>query len=283
MKIKAYISDQTATAIQIVRQRFFPAWYVPNGTINATENKLENASDSCERWSIWCGFLVIISVAAEFAIDVAEPTYGLFLRLSAITGAGVAIGIVGEVLFNIKNSRIQTELRKRLSKQLESAIQSAAAANERAANAERDTEKLRAATAWRRLNQKQHESLALSLRASGPDASVKFCVLMNDQESLHFAQLISIPFKAAGWMIGYRFDSYAEGIMTGILLPEPRENWLEEMKIVNGRVRDAFMAAEIPFANGWPPQPYMQTNDDAPLRAPIAWVYIGPRPMPSLG
>jgi len=283
MKIKAYISDHTARAIQKVRQVFLPAWYVPNGTINATENELEFASESCELWSKWCGALVIGSVVAEFIIDLVEPSYASFLRLSAITGAGVAVGIVGEVLFNIKNSRIQTELRKRLSKQLESAIQSAADANERAANAEKDTEKLRVITAWRRLNQKEHETLALSLRASGPNASVKFCVLMNDQESLHFAQLISIPFKAAGWMIGYRFDSYAEGIMTGILLPEPRENWLEEMKIVNGRVRDAFMAAEIPFANGWPPQPYMQTNDDTPLMAPIAWVYVGPRPMPPLG
>ncbi len=153
----------------------------------------------------------------------------------------------------------------------------------RAATAILETEKLKAATSWRRLDQKQHETLALSLRASGDGASVRFCVLMNDQESLHFAQLISGPFAAAGWAVGYRFESYIHGIMTGILLPESQDNWLEEMKDVNGRVHAAFIAAEIRFVNGWPLKPYMYTDDNAPLGAPIAWVYVGPKPMPLLG
>jgi hypothetical protein len=197
------------------------------------------------------------------------------LDASAITDALVAFGIVGEVLFGMRNSRIQTGLRKRSDKKL-------ADATERAANAERETEKLRAATAWRRLSQKEHESLALALRNSGPGESVMFTVLLNDQESMHFAQLISIPFKAAGWAVGYVVASYIHGVMTGILLSESTVSWLDEMKIVNGRVREAFIAAEIPFINGWPLSPISETRDNSMLRAPIASIYVGPRPMPLL-
>lgn len=111
---------------------------------------------------------------------------------------------------------------------------------------------------------------------------MRFSVLMNDQESLHFAQLISIPFRAAGWSVGYRFEAYTHGIMTGILLPEPSESWLDEMKHVNACVKDAFISAKVRFVNGWPLKPYMYTDDGAPLGAPIASVYVGPRPMPAL-
>ena len=71
-------------------------------------------------------------------------------------------------------------------------------------------------------------------------------------------------------------------IMTGLLLPEPRDNWLEEMKVVNGRVRGAFISAEIDFVNGWPLEPYVYTDDNTPLSAPIAWIHVGPKHPPVL-
>jgi hypothetical protein len=168
---------------------------------------------------------------------------------------------------------IQGELNERSEKKL-------GEANERAAKAERDTEKLRAATAWRNLSGREHRALAKALRESGPGASVRFSIVANDQESLYFASRISIPFRAAGWNVGYEFGSYMHEMLTGVLLPEPRDNWLEEAKAVNARVRGAFMAAEISFVNGWPMHPYSKISDNSALTAPVAWVYVGPKAMP---
>ena len=263
-----------------MRTRFFPAWDLPNGTKNASEPELEVASSSCETWGIWCGVFVVLSVAVELIIAWCDPPYETFLKLSIWPDAVIGIGIVGEVLFGMLDSRIQTALRKLSNDELGEAKKEAGEANERAENAQKETEQLRAVTAWRRLSQNEHEALALALRGSGSDESVRFCVVMNDQESLNFAQYVSIPFKAAGWEVGFRFSSYTHGIMTGILLPTPSDNWLEGMKSVNGRVRSAFIAAGIEFVNGWPLDPYIWTDDHAPLREPTALIYIGPKPMP---
>lgn len=213
-------------------------------------------------WRTKSGWETLASIAANALIG-----YGLIREYVVILRARIASGAI----------------KREADRKVAEANSSAAQANERAANAEQDTEKLRAATAWRRLTKKEHKSLALSLRAGGSGASVRFCVLMNDQESLAFAHWIAIPFRAAGWKVGYRFESYTHNIMTGLMLPEPRDNWLEEMKIVNDRVRDALISAEIDFVNGWPLEPYMYTDDNTPLSVPIAWVYVGPKPMPLLG
>jgi hypothetical protein len=102
--------------IPVKKARRFPLpeWYLPKGTINASDSDLEGASSSCERWGLGFAGLVVVSVIAELAIAWAAPPYLLFLRLSAVADGGIAIGIVGEIaLGTIWNNRIQTELRKR--------------------------------------------------------------------------------------------------------------------------------------------------------------------------
>jgi hypothetical protein len=100
-----------------------PAWYLPNGRINAIDSELEEVSSSCERWGIWCAALVIVSVLAEFAIAVSHPLYDSMLEIwgSAFADAFVAFGIVGEVGFGIWDGKIQTELRRRSNDKLEKA------------------------------------------------------------------------------------------------------------------------------------------------------------------
>jgi hypothetical protein len=107
------ISDQTTKATQ--------KGYLPNGTKYASEDELEGASESCERWSFWCGTLVIVSVLTELIIAFIQPPYDLFLNLSTIPDAGIAVGIVGEVLFAMRNNRFQTELRNRSNDKLSNA------------------------------------------------------------------------------------------------------------------------------------------------------------------
>jgi hypothetical protein len=252
---------------------------------------LKKSEERYERWALLAGAIVILGLVIEVGLAVIYPHGKTALEIWSPVVADVLVvtGVFGEIFFARKAKSISEELQRQSEEKVGESVARAAEANkraaeadERAANAERDTEKLRAVTAWRRLARKEHEGLALALKSSGPGASIRFFVLMNDQESLNFAQLISIPFKAAGWTVGYMFESYLHGIMTGILLPEPQDNWLEEVKAANARVRDAFMSAEICFVNGWPLEAYMRTNDNAPLGAPVAWVYVGPKPMPVL-
>lgn len=93
---------------------------------------MEGASSSCEKWGIWCGVFVVLSVAAELIIAWCDPPYETFLKLSVWPDAVIGIGIIGEVLFGMRNSRIQTELRARSNDKLGAAEKEAAEANARA-------------------------------------------------------------------------------------------------------------------------------------------------------
>jgi hypothetical protein len=107
------MSNHAHKATKKVRKLLLPAWYLPEGTINASDDELGSASSSCESWGLVCGALVVAAVAAEVVIAWIEPPYGLFLRLSLPTDIAVAFGIVGEVLLGMRNNRLQTELRRR--------------------------------------------------------------------------------------------------------------------------------------------------------------------------
>jgi uncharacterized membrane protein len=234
---------------------------------NAKDAERNALLDDAERIEAWCAWLVLGAIVLEVVVWIAPLCPFLFKFGNAVSDGAVAIGIYGEMRFG----HVVADILKIL----------LAEAIERAANAERQTEKLRAATDWRSLSQTEHDALSLALRADGARASVKFSVVMNDQESLHFAQLISISFKAAGWNVGYSFESYNHEILTGTLLPEPSVSWPDEMHVVNRRVREAFIAADLRFATGWL-SAYMSTGAGEPLIAPIAHIYVGPKPMPML-
>lgn len=121
----------------------FPSWRLPDGMIKATENQLDGASLSCERWEWGCAGLVAIAVAAEFVIAWIHPSYSSSLERwgSAWADLAVLFGILGEVFFSRRDSKIQTELRKRSNDKL-------GAAEERAAKLEIEAAQLR--LQWKR-------------------------------------------------------------------------------------------------------------------------------------
>jgi hypothetical protein len=190
------ISDQTTAARQRVRNPFLPAWYPPNGIKNAGENELEGASESCERWSIWCGALVIVSILAELIIAIIQPPYDLFLKLSSIPDAGVAVGIVGEVMFGMWNNRIQTELRVRSNARLAGAIAQAAEANVRAAESQRETQRLKTKFVWRELTPDQASKFVTAL--NGQKISVVCPIDDSDPERSEYARMFVKALENAG-------------------------------------------------------------------------------------
>lgn len=229
------------------RRPFFPAWYLRSGRINAAESQLEEASSSCEWWGIGCGVLVVVSVIAEFVISFwIEPTYAAFLTDSAFTDAGIALGVVGEVLFGMWDSRIQTELRRRSNDKLGAAettsseanarageaSERAAAANERAAASEERAkglereaeqarlahERLRAELAWRTISQQSGNTLASVLGAYTGAATIEY--VAGDPEALSLAFTLADIFSTAGWNVGMASCSIPNALIFGVFIPE---------------------------------------------------------------
>lgn len=183
-----------------VLNRLLPAWYLPRGTIKAaSEEKLEAASTSCERWGFWSAALVIVGVIAEVVIAWIEPPYLTFLRESFITDAAVGIGITGEVLLGTMwNGKIQTELRKRYTEKLADAIERAAKLEKEAAEARERVADLEQITAWRKISAEEKRRMIEILKHS-PSALRVFIEYQNgDMEALTHAIEISKIFDAAG-------------------------------------------------------------------------------------
>lgn len=196
-----------------------PAWYLPNGTNNADENELEGASESCERWSIWCGALVIISIIAELIIAIIEPSYGLFLKLSVVPDAGVAVGIVGEVVLGMWNNRIQTALRSRSNVKLADAINRAADANTRAAEANARVKE--AEVEILRLGPRRIDIGKFAKALEGrPKEFVELIFLRGNVEAYSLALQIQQGLTAAKWEVSEPIPKTAEEM--ALCVPHPK-------------------------------------------------------------
>jgi hypothetical protein len=158
----------------------------------------------------------------------------------------VAIGVVGEALFGIKHVLLSKRLRHiqhdedqrhqgemaELRKAADSALRDAegfrlqiALANERAANAERETARLTKAAedersarikieermAWRRITARQHDEFVSALKPYG--GSVVGLRQLGDEEAKTFADDIMKVFDDSGWTVA---KSYS-----GIVSPPP--------------------------------------------------------------
>jgi hypothetical protein len=199
-------------------QNLFPfEWYLPKGTKYASDAELDKASSACEFWAIRCGALVIVSVIAELIMAWCDPAYETFLKLSIWPDAAIGIGIVGEVLFGMWDSRVQTELRGRSNARLGVAEKEAANANERAAKADLARAELEAKLLPRMLNQEQWDFIQ-GLRGKFAEISIAF---ETDAETRWFAGQIRDAFFSAGIRVGMVARA-ADVHSTGILVYEPK-------------------------------------------------------------
>jgi hypothetical protein len=192
-----------------------PEWYLPKGTINATDGQLETASSSCERWGLGGAGVVVIAVIAELIIAWIEPPYNSFLTDSAIADGLIALGITVEVVLGTMwNNRIQTELRKRSNKKVEDAAnrladvevsnafleESSAKAMERAATAGLETERLRARLAPRGFADGQQDEIARELSAFNGQR-VYVVTAPSTPESEIFCRALAYVFSKAEWQL----------------------------------------------------------------------------------
>lgn len=126
---------------------------------------------------------MVSAVIVEFVIAAVHPSYNsLFERLgSAIADAVIALGIVGEVIFSNRDSKLQTELRKRSNDRLKEAETLLAIAIERSTG--------------RRLSPEQSEAITRAMRPSF--ASIRV-IYVTGAEPQPYAHDIASALRLAG-------------------------------------------------------------------------------------
>lgn len=182
----------------------FPAWRLPKGMINASDEGLEKSIESCERWEWFGGGLVFAGVAATVAIAIVHPKYDSFLEQwgSAIADSLVAAGVAIEIKFGQMAGLRQNELKRRSDEKVAEANTIAAEANERAANLENEAALLRLRLeheikkhSLRFLDDKQKAAMLDELRGTLQEILL---VVQNDPEAHAFSVQLAALFEDAG-------------------------------------------------------------------------------------
>lgn len=231
---------------------------------NASDLEQDALIDDAERIETWCANLVLGAIVLEAAVWISPLSPFLFRLGNFVADAAVAIGIYGEVRFGHVAGGI---LKMRL-----------ASAVERAANAELETERLRAQFSWRRLSSEQIEKF-LAVLTDKPKLSIRIEYVGADPESNTFAHEIGGLFKKAGWKVGYTSASYPGAVTFGLCVPLYAPPNLDAC----GIARMAFSAASIEYLGGNTPKWFMGAGegDSITVGSPCAHLYVGPKLVPS--
>ena len=154
--------------------------------MKATDNELELALESCEQWGWACAGLLVLGLIAEFALALAHPEYDSFWGRwgPALGTLLVVVGVAGEVQFGKMGSRRQGELTQRAKKLL--------------AEAQVETERIKARVADRRLTKEQFERVIESLKGREIEGGFMVSYPANDREACQYAGDIMLMLQLAG-------------------------------------------------------------------------------------
>lgn len=254
----------------------FPEWYLRRGTIKvATDDILETASSSCERWGIGCAGLVVAGVIAEFVIAGIHPLYDSFLEQwgTATAGALVALGIVGEVIFGRVDARYQTELRKRSNDKLSNAIERASILEKEAADARGRVADIERLTSWRHISDEQREQIASSIRHAADSLDVLVEYQVGDTEAFSYGRGIIKTFIDAGvTKIREASNSYMVNSVFGVHLAGSEE-------INSPFIANVFNKAGVPVISF---KIDLSTHLPRNEVAPNLYFFVAPKPPPPL-
>jgi hypothetical protein len=162
----------------------------------ASDAELERAATACERLTVLFGILVVIGLLLEVIVAAwGDP----FLdRWGAVgTDLLVAIGVFGEILFGLKGAARQRELQRRSNIKLSEATDRAAAATQKAEEAQLARVKLEVQLAPRMLTQEQYVALQ---SLEGQVAAVNITAT-SDYEANRFAAQIAQALSDAGIVV----------------------------------------------------------------------------------
>ena len=173
----------------------FSAWRLTNLN-SATNIELELAASSCETLALISGVLVVVGLVGEVIEAVFHlHRYPFFERWgSVVADVPVAVGVFGEIFFSAKGAARQSELQRRSNIRLSEATEKAAAANQKAEEAQLARAKLETQLAPRLLTKEQYE---IFQTLKGQIAAVNITPI-SDYEASRFAAQIAQALGDAG-------------------------------------------------------------------------------------
>jgi hypothetical protein len=211
----------------------------------------------------------VAGVVAEFIIAGIHPLYDSFLEQwgSAIAGAIVAIGIVGEIAFGVWDSRIQTELRNRSNERAAQLEKDAAGARERVAEIEQ-------VAAWRHISPEQRDQISAALHNNTVlDIDLLIEYQYSDAEAWSYsAQLATIFGKSGVAAIRHGANMHFGQIVFGVRMAGGPEVKVAEITAGFAKAGIAVHTFEMDLST------HLPRNE----KPPNLYVFVGPKPPPKL-
>jgi hypothetical protein len=244
----------------------FPAWRLPKGIIKACDGDLERSIGSCERWE-WCGgVLVVLGVLAEVAIAAIHPPYDSFLEQwgSTVANSLIAIGVVTEIRFGQMAGLRQSELMRRSDERV-------AEANTRAANAELETQRLKAQFGGRRILPEQAKQIVETIRDKASSLNVLIEFQSGDPEAYTYGVDFIHVFQDSGVeKIRFCGNAYISGMVFGL--------WLSTAPEIDGSsIADSFTNAGVPMKIGNVDLSKHLPRNEVP---PNLYIFVAPKLLP---
>src|SRR5665213_518310 len=213
--------------------------------MSRTDQNLKDAISCNEKVALWCAGAVIFGLVLEvfFVAWFHEPPETFLSRWGPVgSDVIVALGVAGEVFFGRKSRIDSEELTRRSEDKLSDATKSASDAVNRAAQAELETQRLRAQFAGRHITQEQVTELSHVIRDRAASLDVLIEFQASDAEAFLYGFELMNVFKSSGVeKIRFTGNGFISGMVFGLWLFTSPEFDVSD-------IREAFRDAGIPLS-----------------------------------
>jgi hypothetical protein len=230
-------------------------------------DNLEKLSSSLDWWLDFWTVLVVIGVAMELAVLIAEYTHewrdfkrgiihspekpSLLVFGLGLLGVGlVAIGVAGEFRVHVKAGKIETDIRSTSRQLVSLADGKAASAHERASENELALVQLKARMQWRVITREQQKHLYDVLRPTAPQ-SVHIGVLGTENPEVNeFADILWATLRPVWMNVGFTRLALLSGkdVAISVRSSAPKKATEAAMRLASELNRDGIKAAVVPEA-----------------------------------
>jgi hypothetical protein len=237
--------------------------------MSTNKPSLKERISGLERLALYGGAMVVAGLALETGVAAFFPGSRSWLEifLSVAADALVAIGVFGEIFFSHKAREAGDDLQRESDERV-------AAAEARAAEAQLETERLRAQFSWRGFSIDQASKLVEVLEKTPGKVAIEY--FENDPDSSSLARQFAVIFRWSKWAVTSHAGSYGTNLWFGIVVPEP--DGKSDSAPFALSIREAFETAGIGFDTAPLPR-WNSSTDDMPINlgGSAARIFIGPK------
>jgi hypothetical protein len=195
---------------------------------------------------------------------------GSKLLADVMVGFGVAIETICVVFAIVWTRREKQESDERVAE----ADKTARQAEVRAAEANRETERLKADFSWRFVMPSQFEATVAALGQHRGVVIIEY--MQADAETQYFAMQLGGAFEAAGWQVLMRGGRYGGRVWFGILAPPPdADGYPDQTKLASEALTSAGLAVSVAPLPRWASVTFV--GDPHIERIPHARICVGPK------